>query len=170
MAVDLAASITATEDDRLLQAEALVRAHCGWHIAPTRTETVTVRGTGARTLVLPSLKVVDVASVSDDATVLTETQDYKWSEAGVLTREGYWSTDDVEVTFTHGYAEPPAEVTAIVQAVAQRAVNNPGSLVRTQAGPFADTYSQTGFNQSLPIALLEAEREALAHYRMVSVS
>jgi hypothetical protein len=170
MPLELASGLAATEADRLLQAEALVRAFCGWHIAPSRTETVTRKGTDAPTLVLPSLKVTAVSSVTDDGNALTVTDDYTWSPAGVLTHVDRWSTGDVVVAFTHGYATPPAEVTAIVQAVAQRAVNNPGSLIRVQAGPFADTYSQTGSNQSLPIALLDAEKDALAHYTIHSVA
>lgn len=169
MPAELATTLAPTEADRLMQAEALVRNFCGWHIAPERTETVTLRGNRGTALMLPSLLVTAISSVADGETDLTVEDDYTWSPAGVLTRGGYWSTDVVTVEMTHGYEDPPAEVTAVVQAVAQRAVNNPSSLVRTQDGPFADTFSQTGFNQSLPIALLDAEKDVLRRYRIPAV-
>jgi hypothetical protein len=164
---ELATTLTATEAERLLQAEALVRAYCGWHIAPSRADVEeTLRGDGGAPLLLRSLYVTAVASVVDDGTTLALTDDYIWSQNGVIRRAGYWGTGDVVVTYTHGYDEPPAEVTAIVQAVAQRAVNNPGSSVRRQVGQVSDTYSQTGFNQSIPLALLDAEKAILDHYRI----
>jgi hypothetical protein len=167
VSAELAATLTATEDDRLLQAEALVRSYCGWHIAPSRVDAVeTLRGYGAQPLLLASLNVTAVASVVDDGTTLAPTDDYTWQSNGVILRAGFWGTGDVVVTYTHGYDDPPPEVTAVVQAVAQRAVSNPGSLVRVQKGPFADTYSQTGFNQSLPMALLDAEKSILDRYRI----
>lgn len=165
MPVELAANLAPTEADRLLQAEALVRSYCGWHIAPSRVDEVAVLpATLGQVALLPSLHVTAVSSIAEDGTAL-DTTAYEWSANGVLTRSWGWNSS-VTVTFTHGYDEPPAEVTAVVQAVAQRAVDNPSSLVRVQKGPFADTYSQTGFNQSLPIALLDAEKEILDRYRI----
>lgn len=168
MALELADSLESTTDDRLAQAEAMVRAYCGWHIAPQRTVTVTLRGDYQADLLLPSLHVTAVSSVVRDGTTLAPDDDYTWTDAGVLsgTGLGCWYSLPVEVTFTHGYADVPEDVTAVVQAVARRAVDNPGSMVRRQVGPFAATYSQTGFNQSLPIALMDAEKEILDHYRI----
>lgn len=171
MALELASGLTSTEAERLLQAEALVRSYCRWHIAPSRAAVVvTLLGHGGRILLLGSLQVTAVASVTEDGIALTS-DDYTWQANGVLTREGRWAYGkDVVVTFTHGYAAPPPEVSAIVQSIASRAIQNPGSLVRTQDGPFADTFSQTGFNQSLPMALLDAERAVLAPYRIAAVA
>lgn len=167
MTAELATTLTSTPEERLLQAEALVRSYCGWHIAPQRTDVqVTLPASTSPVLVLPSLHVSAVTSVTQDG-VTVDPADYSWSEAGVLTRTGWaWTTSPVVVTFTHGYAEVPAEVSAVVKAVAQRAVDNPGSRPREQAGPFADTYSQVGFNQAPAIALLDAEKAALDHYRL----
>lgn len=169
MAHELATTLTTSETDRLEQAEALVRSFCGWHIAPSRTETVVVRGKGTATLLLPSMYVTAVASVTIDGVALTLDDEYIWSQAGVLTHAGHWGTDEVSVAMTHGYAAPPAEVTAIVQAVGQRAVDNPGSHVRTQVGPFSNTYSTTGSNQVATLALLDSEKDALRRYRIPGV-
>lgn len=171
MPLELASGLASTEADRLLQAEALVRSYCGWHIAPSRADVVeTLRGTGSAPLLLQSLYVTAVSSIVDDGTALALTDDYLWNPNGTILRVGYWSTGDVVVTYTHGYDEPPADITAVVQAVAQRAVDNPGSSVRRQVGQVSDTYSQTGFNQALPMALLDAEKEILDKYRIAGVS
>ena len=168
---ELAATLTATEADRLLQAEALVRGFCGWHIAPSRTETVTLPGSRGGLLMLPSLHVTAVASIVSDSDPALTADDYDWSEAGVLTaRTAPWSGRVVAVAFTHGYDTPPAEVTAIVQAVAQRAVDNPSSITRRTVGPFTDAFSTTAPGQVATLALLDSEKETLRRYRIPATS
>ena len=44
-------------------AQGAVRRHCGWHVAPSVTETLRVDGYGGRTLILPSKHVTAIASV-----------------------------------------------------------------------------------------------------------
>lgn len=166
MPAELATSLETSEADRLLQAEALVRAYCGWHVAPSKPGTATLRATpGASVLLLPSLHVTAV-TVTVNGVELVAGTDYTWDEHGIL-KSYWWSTAyDVEIEFTHGYDTVPAEVAAIVQAAAVRAVANPGSLVRTQAGPFSETYSQSGINQVIPLTLLDAEKTVLDEYRI----
>lgn len=165
MAAELATTLTATDEERLEQAEALVRGYCGWHIAPSREETVTIRARCGRDLFLPSLHVTAVESVTDDGSLLAVEDDYRWTGSGVLTR-GYWSDTEVVVEFTHGYAEVPEDVEAVVQAIARRAVDNPGSLVRETEGPFSRTYSTNENAQYSPLTLLDSEKEALRRYRL----
>jgi hypothetical protein len=76
----------------------------------------------------------------------------------------------VVVELEHGFTSPPPTVQGIVQAVAQRAVNNPGSAPRTQVGPFADTASQTGFNEAPALALLKSEKDTLRRFRATARS
>lgn len=168
---ELADTLVATEADRLEQAEALVRGFCGWHIAPSRTETNAVlRGSGQQVLLLPSLHVTAVTSITDDTTPLVVEDDYIWSEAGVLTRSGLWGTASVTVTYTHGYISPPADVVAVVQAVAQRAVDNPGSIGREQAGPYSRQFATAANGESPTLALLESEKDILRRYRIPAVA
>lgn len=166
MVTDLADSLEPTADDRLEQAEALVRSYCGWHIAPSRAETFSVRVAREAAILLPSLHVTDVSSVTRDGTTL-EADTYWWTSAGVVTgvEAGCWY-GQVVVSFEHGYDDAPPDVTAVVQAIAQRAVDNPRSLIRKRVGPFEDGYSQTGSNQALPLALLGGERDVLDRYRI----
>jgi hypothetical protein len=121
-------------------------------------------------LALPSLHVTAVTSVTSDGTTLMLTDDYTWSEAGILTGvSSWWSGASVVVVFTHGYSDPPPEVTAIVQAVAQRAIQNPGSLTRATKGPFTDVYSTTSQGEVATLALLDAEKATLRRYRIPTV-
>lgn len=166
MPAELAPAVAVSEVERLFQAEALVRGFCGWHVAPSRTETFKTKGSGSSVHILPSLHVTAVASVTSDGE-LVDPEIYDWSPAGVLTnRGGRWCGRVVSVTFTHGHVDPPAEVTAIVQAVAQRAIQNPGSLTKTQVGPFADAYSLTGSNEVATLALLSSEKQTLSRYKL----
>ncbi len=167
---DLATTLTATEADRLVQAEVLVRAYCGWHISPSRTDTVTVRGTGGNVLLLPTMRLTAVVTVTDDG-YSVPAADFDVDSNGYLVRfDGYWSYRLVVVQFTHGYTPPPADVTAVVQAVGKRALNNPGTLTRHQVGPFSDSYSLTGANESSTTALLESEKRTLMPYKLPGVA
>lgn len=163
MALDLVDSLTPTDNDRLAQAQALVRGYCGWHIAGYREDTVTLPGTGGRLLVLPTLHLVEVISIEHDDTPV-ESASFTASDAGVLTHTGYWGTGQITVTFVHGYQYAPPEVTAVVQAVAQRGIDNPGALVRKTRGPFTDQY-----RDDAP-GLMIHEQGALGRYKIVDVA
>lgn len=161
MPAELATTLTITEADRLLQAEALVRAYCGWHIAPSRAAvTYTVRTFGGRDIFLPSLYVTAVASITEADNPLTLDEEYEWlAHSGVIRRVGYWAYDEeVVVTFTHGYATVPTEITAVVQALARRAIDTPQGLASKTIGPFSESYVQG--------SLLEDERRILNTYRI----
>lgn len=172
----LATSLVVTERDRLAQAEQAVRSHCGWHVAPVRTgDELEVTGSGSGSIFLPTLCLVEVESIVFAATddEVEETVDLSlvtWTRAGVLTKVhrwwGYGRERTATITFTHGHNPVPADVTAVVIAVAQRAVTNPRSQLREQAGPFSGANSQVGFNQAPPLALLDAEKDLLRSYRI----
>lgn len=172
MAAELATSLAATEAERLEQAEALVRGFCGWHVAPLREDDVlTVDGTGSSILPLPSLKVVGISSIVEDG-IAVDLSTVTWSASGwIKKRYGRWTCEPggVVIILDHGHETVPAEVTAIVQAIAQRGIDNPGSLVRTQDGPFSETFAQTGFNQTTPISLLDSEKLDLGPYRILPI-
>lgn len=175
MAVELVASATATEDERLAQAEAVVRAYCGWHIAPSRTEVLTLDGPGGFLLTLPSLHVTAITEVTEKGTDLLPAvvlaADYSWSDAGIianLCRHWRSSYSGITVSLTHGWPVPPADVASVVAGVALRAVANPGSLVSEQVGPFRNTYSQTSAGASSigALSLFDSERQVLAPYKL----
>lgn len=162
---ELAEDLTVDQDRRLEQAEGRVRAYCRWHIAPVRSgETYTLTA-AAPLILLPTLRLVSIQSVVDEngVTLVADT-DYKFTDWGAISRVtggwgGWWSAGTV-VTFTHGYDAVPPEVEAIVQALAQRAIDNPGGRIRTGDGAFSDTYATS--------SLTPDEKADLAPYRIVT--
>lgn len=127
-----------------------------------------MRGRGGRLLVLPSLHVTAVTSVTEGETLLTVDEDYTWSTNGVVTSLGYWGHEDVAVVMTHGYPSEdlPADVTGVVQAVAQRAYSNPTSVAQGSAGPFSERRAGVG----AALELLDAEKAILRPYRIPGIA
>lgn len=122
--------------DPIEQAAALVREYCGWHIAPSRTETLTLNCEGGM-VALPSLHVTDVSRVVCAGVDVGDTTwerngllfariaypfgDYRYGDAATL-RDNYalGGTQPVTVTFTHGYDQPPSSIAAIIASLARR--------------------------------------------------
>ena len=163
---ELADEITSDEDARLDQAEGVVRGYCGWHIAPSRAGETYQLQYPSQVIALPTLHLVSIESVNDGfGTTYVENRDYFATEAGILTRIfGFWPMGTI-VTFTHGFTEPPPEVTGVVQAVAQRSVSNPGTLIETQTGPYTSVYGpRTG--EPIVLGLTAGEKATLDAYRI----
>lgn len=161
--------------DMLLDAaSAAVRGYCGWHIAPSLTETLTLDGSGGQVQTLPTLHLTDVTEVLQNGTAV-DLATVQWSAAGYLWRPCAWSTPGcigapllrgVTVAIVHGYTPVPAELVAVVCSVAARAAVSPTGVVREQTGPFSVTYSQTAPNTAGGVALLPAETAILDRYRI----
>lgn len=118
-------------------ASAQIRADCGWHIAPSVTEDITLSLPWSGRFFLPSLYVTDVAAVRVDGQLV----DFDWSRTGEVVVPGFRFTRglrSVVVTVTHGYPQCPLDVR---QAVASRAARL-GSTARVKseaqsAGPYS---------------------------------
>lgn len=98
-----------------------VRRICGWHIAPSLTQTLTLDHDGSGVLYLPSLYVTDVASVKDlTGSTPREVSRWRWSGAGMI--EGHFPAGfrAVEVTLTHGYEACPADLLPVLASRTQR--------------------------------------------------
>lgn len=139
-----------------------VRAFCGWHIAPSHTEAITLDGPGSSILRLPSLKVTDVASITNDGTVVT---DPEWSEAGMV--RGCWSGKfrSVTVTLTHGYELCPDEVLQVVKDMTSAASRV--GLASMTAGPFATSPTTAGAEAGA-VGVSSEQAKRLAPYRLSS--
>ncbi|WP_194385362.1 hypothetical protein [Microbacterium luteum] len=151
----------------LKAAHGAVRRFCGWHVAPTITETITLDGRGGADVLLPSLRVVELTSVLNDGVDVTANVDT--SRAGILRLvEGTWTDrlGRITVTLTHGYdLDEVPEVAAIIAGVAKRGPN----AGRVDASESVNGSSRGGvLDRGAPISipLLLPEREALADYRL----
>jgi hypothetical protein len=100
-------------------AESTVRGECGWHIAPVIEETLDVDHAGGSSIVLPSLRIVEVAEVRDRVTD-TVLAGWDWSAAGILTRPAGWPPGPraVRVTLAHGHDTTPPELIGMVAELA----------------------------------------------------
>lgn len=151
----------------LKAAHGVVRRFCGWHVAPVIDETLTLDGSGGRDILLPSLRVLQLASVMNDGVDVTAQADT--SHAGILRlTSGSWTNrlGRVTVTLTHGYElDEVPEVAAIIAGVAKRGPNSG----RVDASESTNGSSRGGFvDRGAPISvpLTITEQEALSTYRL----
>lgn len=143
------------QDARIAAVTDWVRGRCGWHIAPTVTETITLDGSGTRVVSLPSLHVTDVGEVTENGVEV----DVEWASTGLLRRRRFW-TDRwraVEVTFTHGHQTVPADLAKVVVEAALR-IPAPGAGAVKKVGPF---------EMASTSAFLPDELETIDRYRIL---
>ena len=172
-APDIIGSATPVDSTFWMQAaQAVVRRFCGWHVAPSVTETLKVTGSGGRRLTLPSGHVTGLSKVSVCGTVLDIESSMDWDQAGVMVLRpgmGLWPDvpGAVEVTLTHGWdPDEVPEVAALIATLAQRAASGPG-VVASQSVNGASVAYLTAGGAPLGIPLLEIEKETLAPYCLV---
>lgn len=131
---------------------------CGWHIAPQRTDTVTVDGSGSPIQALPTMRLVDLVSVTEDGTAV-DVSDVQWSEAGYLWRSTSWTRRlrGVVAEIEHGYATTPATIVSIVCAAAARGLSMVPGVARESSGGESISYTP---GEGVP--LTEQEQRVLA--------
>jgi hypothetical protein len=138
-------------------------------------------------LFLPELPVTKVSAVVEAGEALVEGEHYEVGQHGILYRVGaYWAAGIgmVRVTYTHGYAEIPADIVAVCARAAARAYQAglraaelagvPG-VTSTQLGDYSVSYgAESGaagegvLGVSAPPLLLRSEKEILNRYRYVA--
>lgn len=144
-------------------AVAEIRDFCQWHIAPVLPEIVTVDGSGGRLVFLPTLRLVEVTSVTNGGTVLDPVPD-SWSENGVL-EGGRWSTKrrGIVAEIVHGYEFFPPNVLAVARSLSTAGPNGtPGR--RLASGPHSIELDETA--AAGPFALSPLHRGVLERYRV----
>jgi hypothetical protein len=132
--------LTGVDRDALRAACTQVRNYCGWHIAPSITETITVpvrNGVGR----LPSKHVTAVTGITGAGVDMP----FSWAAGGRFQLSNSRYCGPVTVTLTHGYPECPADVRAVVARLA--AGGTAGEIVRAQIG-------QVSVGLSTPLASL----------------
>lgn len=118
-------------DLNLAAAVAAVRGYCRWHIAPERTEEMTLRAVGGR-VILPTLRATAV-TIEDADGAAVSVDDYEL-EAGFL-RITCSAPGPLTVTLTHGYSELPADVKRVALSMANSGATTVGGRLKS-AGPF----------------------------------
>ncbi len=151
-------------------------------------ETITLDCAGSYRLFLPELPVILVGAVVEDGVALTVTDDYKLGSYGILYRvDDDWKAgvQIVQVTYTHGYAVIPDDVTAVCARAASRAYQ--AGLAAAAVGAVAGVTAMQLGDYSFSLGsgagggagegtmgasgarlLLLSEKDTLARYRYVA--
>jgi hypothetical protein len=91
-----------------------IRKHCGWRVTPVGVDTLTLDGPGSRLLSLPTLKLVELQSITENGVVLDagdgvpggDTGELEISPLGNVRKKsgGCWSGryGSIRVTLNHG--------------------------------------------------------------------
>lgn len=153
--------------DAAVAAEQVIRAYCGWHVAPVLSEELVLDGNGGRRLLLPSRRVVDIESVTVEGETL-DASEYQWSESGWITRSrGVWPHREraVAVKLQHGFDQVD-DVAGVARSIQSRAEMSPaGNVISQRAGTQAVSFASSGGAvASLP--LMEQEKALLAPYKL----
>ncbi|WP_411102446.1 mobile element protein [Streptomyces sp. cmx-4-9] len=102
-------------------------------------DVVTLDGNGRESILLPVWPTTEVSSVLLDGEELVEGTDYSWSEAGVLRRLGCQRWPDklrcIEVTYSHGWAEIPTDISdAVIEQARASYRSEPGLKSKAVGG------------------------------------
>jgi hypothetical protein len=137
--------------------------YCGWHIAPSVTETVVLDGSGLTVQTLPSLNVTEISDVSELGNAVGQVD---WSTYGVMEKRngGLWTDRrrGIAVTLTHGFAATPTWIVTMVCAMAGRAFLGSLGVIQEAAGGESATYHAT----SGAVVMLPNERTMLNRLRL----
>lgn len=176
----LSAADTATALDRLSAASREIRKYCRWHLWPLRVDELTLDGNGARELLLPTVRVSEIATVTESGVELVDGTDFEWSADGLLRRLAGLSWPrayrSIVVELTHGYDDDPdapaessgapPDLRDMACGVAARGFDSPAGRIREVAGAVGVTYPQTSPSVAGGVVLVRGERHQLDQYRI----
>lgn len=115
---------------------AAARSYCGWHVIGERTVTMTLDGPGSPLLVLPTLRLTDIAALTEDGQII-DPLTLEWSELGLVYKaaRARWTRRyrGITATITHGFTEAADFNNAIVSMVDRLSQGQGGPEV---VGPF----------------------------------
>jgi len=113
----------------------------GWHVAPSRTETLTVRQPVlSDKLMLPSRNVTAVAEVRGPGGGVVTGWELTGARDAML--EGYWPAGTYEIDVTHGFTKVPADLLGEVARACVEFRTDP-TLASWSSGPFSASMRQS---------------------------
>ena len=134
-----------------------IRAECGWHIAPARTETFTVEAETCKHLFLPTLALTAVTEIRDVTFDVPQVvTGYRFKANGIITRTfgapGFVVGHTYEVDVEHGFATVPFNILTAASSIA-RSANGERVTQSKQLGPGQVTYADlsTGTDLGSPL-------------------
>ncbi|MFF0942695.1 hypothetical protein ACFYE2_00495 [Kocuria sp. CPCC 205300] len=158
--------VTDAQLEQLLSAaSAKVRRYCGWHIAPVVTDHVVVDGPGTNTVMLPTMRLLEVKVLTENG-MDVPLADLEWSEDGYLRKYhgAAWTgrLRGLKATILHGHDDLPDLEQVVIDVVA-RASLIPTGITQESTGSSAVSYAGDG-----AVRFMAPERETLNMYRVRS--
>lgn len=148
-------------------AQRVIRNYCGWHVAPSTTETIKVDAYSGQTLTLPSKHVTSITSILINNE--EKLQDATWSTAGTIQFSSNCLPDapgSVQVTLTHGYEpEEVPELIELIRVIAARAAQHQSGIASQSVNGSSISY-QTYGGTTLGLQLLAIEKDMLNPYKL----
>jgi hypothetical protein len=163
------------------QASSVVRSYVRLDITQaTTTDTFTMRRADpvlhqcAGAVTLPQRPVTDIATVRING---VEISDWWQDGSELLLRSWAWDSPpaanrapQVTVTYTHGWAEVPGDIRAIVLQAANRVLVNPSGIRSETVGGESVTYLIPAVGEYLGVLLSRTEQKVLDRYRRTAGS
>lgn len=143
------------KDEKWAEAVGVVRDYCRWHVAPEVTEEVTVDGPGGAVLHLPTLRLVELSSITNDGEPVA---DPDWLTSGMV--RGCWTGRGrgVVATMTHGLHAWPDDLLKVVREVA-------ASVVQPGIAQISSSNHQVTYEPSVT----GRQRAVMDKYRLVGL-
>jgi hypothetical protein len=163
------------ETQRLLSAGlTAARRYCGWHVTRLIDENddftpdeVTLDGPGSTLLVLPTLRLVELVSVTEDGVDLDIDTDLRVSARGLVRKRSgacwSWHYGSITVTMDHGFEDADDFNAAVLSFVDRSSLAATGGRLNA-VGPFL--YATETMATASPFSVVE--RALLEQYRLES--
>lgn len=113
----------ASAEAALTAASAAIRIYTKQYIELVEDEEIVLDCRGGPRVYLPELPVVELSEIVEDEETLTDQEDYKLGQFGIIHRIGRkWSKgiQNLEITYSHGYATIPDAIIDICARAASR--------------------------------------------------
>jgi len=120
--IDETLQIIATER-ALTEASAAIRNYTRQYLEQVDDDVITLDSSGGYRLFLPELPVIDVTKVVEDGVTLTQGDDYKLGQHGILHRiDQKWASgiQNITITYSHGFGDIPDDIVAVCTRAASR--------------------------------------------------
>jgi hypothetical protein len=160
-------------EDLLDAASSMIRRYCGWHVAPVVTEELVVDGRGGATVMLPTLRLLNLLALSEvtSSTVITvyPPTEVEWSRDGYLRKRGcgHWTDylQGITAEVEHGFADY-GDLTVMVLTMVARAKASPFGLTNQAVGSVSVGVSTTPGGQAGGLVLFDHQMLELDVYRI----
>ncbi|MCB9135161.1 MAG: hypothetical protein H6636_07030 [Anaerolineales bacterium] len=174
----------------LAEATGAIRNYCRQHLSLVEDETIVLDAPRGRRLFLPELPVVELSEVVEEGVTLVANTDYRLDRTGILhrLRGNVWKLDgameglqNIEITYSHGYATLPQEVVDVCTRAAARAYQaglkaeenaGVGGLITKRLGDYSVGFSPEASSMegtmgvSAARLLLMSEKDMLNKFRI----